>query len=176
MIEAFVFSQNQSYVCVFFGRRCRHLRPGHPDRSSETLAGSPWTAGMIANREIVVVQSFDTMFVFHKDFETRQIVRTGAATFSIVDHPVGLPRHRHRRRCRACRCTSSSAATPRCRPRRSVTGPATITANHYPFAASDVGTWMLIYQVQCYITGFTGLDHVTVNINGVLPNTNPTVD
>jgi hypothetical protein len=174
LIEAFTFSQNQSYVCLFSAGRLdifdRVTRTG-----VQAHTGQPWTAGMIANREIVVVQSFDTMFVFHKDFETRQIVRTSATTFSIgtiqwgfLDTGTGvMPRMPMQKF-----FTGNSQVTP------SAVGPGsiTLTSNVAAFTPAHVGTWMLVYQVQCYVTAYLNAGQVTVNCNGVLPNTNPTVD
>jgi len=59
MVEAFVFSQNQSYVCLFSNGRVDIY-----NRVTRLLvwsaAGQPWTAGMIAAREPVVVVRFIT--------------------------------------------------------------------------------------------------------------------
>ena len=175
LIEAFVFSQNQSYVCLFSAGRVDIW-----DRVTRNLvwaaAGQPWSAGMVGNREIVVVQSFDTMFVFHKDFETRQIVRTGAASFSIgtiqwgfLDTGTGqMPRMPMQKFMTGLSYMQASA----------ITGAATLQTNVAVFQPGHVGTWFLIHQVQIYITGYISSTQANATINGTLPipaNT-PTVD
>ena len=173
-VEAFVFSQNQSYVCLF-----SHGRIDIFDRVTRSLvqshAGQPWSAAMVAARELVVVQSFDTMFVFHKDFETRQIVRTGATTFSIGVIQWGF-------------LDTGSGNIPRMPMQKFYTGithmrgltvgPGAIglQTNFDLFRAGHIGTWMLLYNVPVYITAITDGLNASASASAALPNTAGTVD
>ena len=80
-IEPFIFSSDQQYVFVFRGGQINVYYRG--SRSIlEQLPGF-WDDNMIANNEISVVQSFDTMLVFHKDVETVAYTRTASGLFDI---------------------------------------------------------------------------------------------
>lgn len=172
-IEAFTFSQAQSYVFVFsagvidvWNKITRTYAWG--------TAGQPWTEAQIANREIVVVQSFDTMFVFHPDFETRQITRVGSASFSITtiqwgfldQGPGPIPRMPMQKFTSGNTYMTSTA----------LTGAATLQTNFTYFQPGHVGTWMLMDQIPIFITGYTNPNLASGTIYGTLPTTTQTLD
>jgi hypothetical protein len=103
-IEAFTFSQNQSYVVLFHAGTVDFYN--RQTRQYVMSLGGPWTEGHIANHELVVVQSFDTMFVFHSSFNTMQIPArvpppsSSASSSTACSTKASVP-------CRACRCRSS---------------------------------------------------------------------
>lgn len=98
-IEPFIFSADQQYVFVFASGVVTVYYKGSRI-GLQTLPGF-WTDAMIANNELSVVQSFDTMLVFHKDVETVSYVRNSSGTFnagrmtvSYFNDGLGsLPRH-----------------------------------------------------------------------------------
>ena len=80
-IEPFIFSADQQYVFVFMDGNINVYF-----KDSRTILeqlGTPYPGALIANNELSIVQSFDTMLVFHKDYETRSITRNNAGLFDV---------------------------------------------------------------------------------------------
>ena len=140
-IEPFIFSADQQYVFVFTSGIVNGLLQGQPDRPASTLPGF-WTEAMIANNELSVVQSFDTMLVFHKDVETVSYVAAiraapstpAACTVSYFNDGDGnLPRHPFHKYAAAARRDvdrravelDRPSATSTCRPPTRCSRPAT---------------------------------------------------
>ena len=79
-IEPFIFSSEQQYVFVFYGG---YINIYYKDsRTILQQLAVPWPDSVIANNELSIVQSFDTMVVFHKDYRPQRIVRVPAGVFS----------------------------------------------------------------------------------------------
>lgn len=78
-IEPFIFSDNQSYVMVFTGGNI-----GVWDRNTRAYVqdiGTAWPDFLIQNNELSVVQAYDTMLVFHRDYDPRRIYRSPGGAF-----------------------------------------------------------------------------------------------
>ena len=80
-IEPFIYSSEEQYVFVFFGGFVNIYLRGA--RSGLQRLSTPWDNGVIFNNTLSVVQSFDTMLVFHKDYPPQRIVRGPNGLFSI---------------------------------------------------------------------------------------------
>ena len=80
-IEPFIFADGQEYVFVigagYVGIYFRQAR------SRFMELGAPWSEAVIRNNELSIVQAYDTMLLFHKDYETRRITRNSAGTFEM---------------------------------------------------------------------------------------------
>jgi hypothetical protein len=80
-IEPFIFSSGQQYVFVF--------GPGFlniyykDSRAILQRIATPWPNAVIAANQLSIVQSFDTMVVFHKDYPTQKIVRGPTGFFGL---------------------------------------------------------------------------------------------
>lgn len=80
-IEPFVFSGDQQYVFVFMGGLINVYY-----KQSRTILqqiSTPWPNGVIAANELSITQSYDTMVVCHKDYQTKVIRRTTSGLFTI---------------------------------------------------------------------------------------------
>jgi hypothetical protein len=166
-IEAFTFSQAQSYVFVFSDTRVdiwnKITRTG-----VASYLGMPWTDAMVANRELVVVQSFDTMFVFHPDFETLQFTRTGSASFTYGTINWGF-------------LDDGAGPIPRMPMQKFVSGNSYLQANNTTGAATfqtnvsglfqtaHVGTWFRMFTIPIFMTGYVSDTQINGTIYGTLP-------
>jgi hypothetical protein len=80
-IEPFIYSSDQQYVFVFSGGLITIYIKS--TRAGLQQLSTPWPFGVIVNNELSIVQSFDTMVVFHKDYEPRIIRRMPSGLFTI---------------------------------------------------------------------------------------------
>jgi hypothetical protein len=165
-IEAFTFSQAQSYVFLFY--EATVIAYNKVTRTAVwSTGGQPWTDAMVANRELVVVQSFDTMFVFHPDFETRQITRTGSASFTIttiqwgfLDTGAGpIPRMPMQKYLSGNTYCQASVTT----------GAGTLQTNIAIFTPSHVGTWFRMFTIPIFLTSYVSSTQINGTIYGTLP-------
>ena len=79
-IEPFIYSSEQQYVFVFYGG---YINIYYKDsRTILEQLPTPWPDYVINANELSIVQSFDTMVVFHKDYRPQRIVRLPIGLFS----------------------------------------------------------------------------------------------
>jgi hypothetical protein len=80
-IEPFVFSGDQQYVFVFMGGFVNIY--SKQSRALLQRLSTPWPNNVITLNELSILQVFDTMLVFHKDYTPMKIVRQPSGTFTI---------------------------------------------------------------------------------------------
>lgn len=171
ILMPFRFSTVQNYVLEFGDLYFRVYR----NRGQvETTPGSgipyevvtPWPSSVL--RELSFVQSADTLYIMHKDYQPRVITRTADNSWSIslftfVDGPF-LPVN-----------VTATTITP-----SGTTGAITLTASAALFAASDVGRQMRIKSGATWgyatITGFTSATVVNATVNETLGGVGATAD
>lgn len=123
---------------------------------------TPWPESVL--NELKFVQSYDRLYVFHKDYQTRVITRTGdtawtIANLSFTDGPF-LPTN-----ATAITLTPSAA-----------TGAITVTASSSLFVAGDVGRQIRMKQGAAdwgymTITAYTSATQVSATVNKNLGGT-----
>lgn len=165
ILYPFKFSTVQNYVLEIGDLYMRFYRnrgqvETAPNTSYEIV--TPWTSTIL--RELKFVQSFDRLYVFHKDYQPRVITRTSDTnwtinTLSFVDGPF-LPVN-------TTSTTLSSSGT---------TGSVTITASAALFVAGDVGRQIRLRHGTgnwgwVTITGFTNSTTVSATVGGTLAGT-----
>jgi len=163
----FRFSNVQNYILEFGDLYMRVYRNRGQVESSPGVAYevvTPWPTAIL--RELKFVQSYDTLYVFHKDYQTRSITRTGdtAWTLASVTYQDGpwLPEN-------ATAATFTASAT---------TGSVTVTASTSTFVAGDVGRQIRMFVGSTWgygtITAYTSGTQVTITVNETLGGTSAT--
>lgn len=161
----FRFSTVQNYVIEVGDLYARFYRNRGQIESSPSVPYeivTPWPSSVL--RELKFVQSFDRLYVFHKDYQPRVITRTSDTNWTIntltfIDGPF-LPVN-------ATTTILSSSGT---------TGSVTITASASLFVAGDVGRQLRLRHGSgnwgwATITGFTSATSVSATIGGALAGT-----
>lgn len=161
----FRFSTTQNYaieVGDFYMRFYRNRGQVETSPSVPYELATPWPESVL--RELKYVQSYDRLYVFHKDYQTRVITRTSdtswtISTLNFIDGPF-LPVN-------ATSTTLSSSGT---------TGAVTITASASLFVAGDVGRQLRLRHGSgnwgwATITGYTSPTVVSATIGGTLAGT-----
>lgn len=122
---------------------------------------TPWPSSVL--RELKFVQSFDRLYVFHKDYQTRVITRTSDTAWTIdtltfIDGPF-LPIN-----------STATTITPSV-----TTGSGTLTASASLFVAGDVGRQVRIKNGATYgwatITAYTSATVVNMTVGGTFAAT-----
>lgn len=122
---------------------------------------TPWPSSVL--RELKFVQSFDRLYVFHKDYQTRVITRTSDTAWTIdlltfIDGPF-LPIN-----------STTTTITPSV-----TTGSGTLTASASLFVAGDVGRQVRIKNGATYgwatITAYTSPTVVNMTVGGTFAAT-----
>lgn len=163
----FKFSTIQNYVIEIGDLYMRFYRNRGQIETSPSVPYeiiTPWPASVV--NELKFVQSFDRLYVFHRNYQTRVITRTSDTnwtinTFSFNDGPY-LP-------------TNSSAVTltPSV-----TTGTGTLTASAPTFVSGDVGRQVRVKNGTnwgwCVITGFVSSTVVNITINAAFAATTAT--
>jgi hypothetical protein len=153
-IEPFIFSADQQYVFVF-GPGVVNVYYKGSRTILEQLSGY-WSDAMIANNELSVVQSFDTMLVFHKDVETVSYTRGPSGLFGIGrinysyfnDGQGNLPRMPFHKYAMAhvAMWTDGPTNSP-------ATGYVDLYTSDPVFQAGHMNTWINFRGVYLYIIG-----------------------
>lgn len=165
ILMPFKFSTVQNYVIEVGDLYFRFYRNRGVVESSPGVAYelvTPWPSTIV--RELKFVQSFDRLYVFHKDYQTRVITRTSDTSWTIntltfQDGPF-LPVD-------SSGTTMSSSGT---------TGSVTITASAATFVAGDVGRQLRLRHGTgnwgwATITAFTSSTVVTATVGSALAGT-----
>lgn len=157
----FRFSTVQNYIIEVGDLYFRFYR----NRGQVQSGGSayelvtPWPSSVV--RELKFVQSYDRLYVFHKDYQTRVITRTADTSWTIgtVTYEEGpfLPTN-----------STATTITP-----SGATGSITLTASASLFVAGDVGRQMRIRVGAndwgwVTITGFTSATVVDADVERTL--------
>lgn len=165
----FRFSTVQNYMIEAGDLYFRFYRNRGQVESSPGVAyelTTPWPASIV--RELYFVQSADTLYVIHPDYQPRVITRTSdtswsIATFNFIDGPF-LPTN-----------VSTVTITP-----SATTGAITLTASAATFTAGMVGRQVRIKSGTTWgwvtITGFTSTTQVNATVGSTLGGTTATVD
>lgn len=160
----FRFSTVQNYIIEVGDQYFRFYRNRGQVESSPGVPyelATPWPSSVV--RELKYVQSYDRLYVFHKDYQTRVITRTSDTSWTIntltfIDGPY-LPLN-----------TTAVTMTPSV-----TTGSGTITASSATFVAGDVGRQIRIKNGATYgwatITGFVSSTVVNMTVGGAFPAT-----
>jgi len=164
----FKFSTVQNYVIEVGDLYFRFYRNRGVVETSPGVAyelTTPWPSTVV--RELKFVQSFDRLYVFHKDYQTRVITRTSDTSWTIntLDFQDGpfLP---------------VNATTTTINP-SAATGAITLTASTSIFVAGDVGRQIRLRISSnnwgwATITGFTSGTVVNATVNSTFTTTGAT--
>lgn len=158
----FRFSTVQNYIIEVGDLYMRFYRNRGVVESSPGVAyeiATPWPSSAV--RSLKFVQSFDRLYIFHKDYQTRVITRTSDTSWTInsltfEDGPF-LPVN-----------STATTITP-----SAATGAITLTASTNTFVAGDVGRQMRIKVGAnnwgwVTITGYTSPTVVNATVNSTL--------
>lgn len=155
----FKFSTVQNYIIEAGDLYFRFYRNRGQVESSPSVAYelvTPWPASVLD--ELKFVQSYDRLYVFHKDYQTRVITRTSDTAWTItsltyIDGPF-LPTN-----------STTTTLTP-----SATSGSITVTASTSLFVAGDVGRLIRMKQGSndwgyMTITAYTSATQVTATVN-----------
>lgn len=168
VIRPFRFSTVQNYVLEMGDLYIRFYRNRGQVESSPGVPYeivTPWPSSVV--RELKIVQSYDRLYVFHKDYAPRVITRTSDTSWTInlltiIDGPY-FPIN-------ATATTITASAT---------TGSVTLTASTSIFVVGDVGRQVRIKTGSsnwgyATITAYTSGTVVTATVNNVIGATTAT--
>lgn len=171
-LEPFVFSDDEKYVVAFSNGKieCFHIHPttGAISLVQTITADTDSNALPIDNTNLVqftYAQRGDFMFICHKQFLCRQLVRTGLTSFEVrvFDFETSIDGNRTYQpyyNFQPAGVTLTSSA---------VTGSSvTLTTSANYFVAGHVGTRILIGETEAIISGFTNATTVTASLFGEL--------
>jgi hypothetical protein len=135
----YIFSLPQRYL----------LRFGHTFFQPYTMdgtvlpgvQGAPWTAGQL--RDLRIIQSGDTMLIFHPDWPPRRIRRFSATDFALDEMPLEYTPY--------YRFTDPSVTLDP----SALTGPVIFTASANIFSPAMVGQTILFRGARALITGYS---------------------
>lgn len=159
ILYPFKFSTVQNYILEIGDLYMRFYRNRGQVETSPSVPyelTTPWPQSIL--RELKFVQSFDRLYVFHKDYQPRVITRTADISWTIntltfKDGPY-LPIN-----------STATTITPSV-----TTGSGTLTASTSIFVAGDVGRQVRIKNGAtygwCTITGFTSGTVVNMTVGG----------
>lgn len=164
MLIPFRFSTVQNYALEIGDLYIRFYRNRGQVETSPSVPyelTTPWPSSVL--RELKYVQSYDRLYVFHKDYQPRVITRTSdtswtISTLTFIDGPF-LPIN-----------ATTTTITPSV-----TTGSGTLTASTSIFVAGDVGRQVRIKNGTnygwCTITGYTSGTVVNMTVGGTLAAT-----
>jgi hypothetical protein len=163
----FRFSTVQNYMLEFGDLYFRVYRNRGQVQTSPGVAYevvTPWPASVL--RELSFVQSADTLYVFHRDYQPRVITRTSdtswtLGTFNFVDGPYLNTN------------VTATTITP-----GATTGATTLTASASLWSASDVGRQVRLFSNSIWgyatITGYTSPTVVNATVVEAFGSTSST--
>lgn len=155
----FRFSTTQNYaieVGDLYMRFYRNRGQVESAPSTPYELTTPWPENIL--RELKYVQSYDRLYVFHKDYQPRVITRTSdtawtISTLTFVDGPF-LPEN-----------ATATTLTP-----SGLSGSITVTASAALFSSGDVGRQIRFFDNTDWhyltITAYTDSTHVTATVEG----------
>jgi hypothetical protein len=159
-IEKFQFDDDELYVFAFQDTVLKVYNTS--GTLLQTLTSAAWTAAQLF--QLTFASLGDVTYVFHPEFRTHKITRTGLSTFTLgyldFDRTLGSlekiywPWYKFAADSVAIKASHVSGAGR------------TITANSAVFSASHVGSRVRIFGTEISITGFTSSTVVTGTIRG----------
>jgi hypothetical protein len=164
ILVEFRFSNVQNYVIEIGDEYMRFYRNRGQVESAPSTPyeiSSPYPSSVL--RELKFIQSYDTLFIFHKDYQTQSLTRTSDTSwtlsdFTYEDGPYLIEN--------STSTTLAASAT---------TGSVTVTASAALFSSGDVGRQirMKVGGTWGYgtITAYTDTTHVTMTVNKTLGGT-----
>lgn len=169
-LEPFVFSDDEKYIIAFSDTRIDIFRIDLAGAVSfvQTLTvdvnGDPVPVTNANLNQITYTQKGDFMFIAHRTFLCRELVRTGLTSFEMrvfqFDQSIdGNKKYQPYYNFQGAGTTISSSAT---------SGTVTLTCSQNYFDAAHVGTRLLIHETEAIITAFTSATQVTAVLQGTL--------
>lgn len=170
-LEPFIFSDDEKYIVAISSGKLDVFRI-HPTTGAVTLAQSlttddggsalPWTTAYVP--QLTYAQKGDFMWLCHRTFMPRLLVRTGLTSFEVRTFSFDTSRDGNRvfqpyYNFQASGTTITPGAT---------SGSTTLTTNSSYFTSDHVGVRLLIGETEALITGFTSATQVTATLKGTL--------
>lgn len=154
----YVFSLSQRYL-LRFGHN--FFQPYLMDGTVLAgVQGAPWSASQL--RDLRIIQSGDTMLIFHPDWPPRRIRRFSGTTFALDEMPLEyVPYYRF--------IDPAVTITP-----SAITGTTTFTASAPIFSAQSIGSTMLFRGSRFLITGVSSPTEATGEWVDATDNLTPT--
>ena len=175
-LAPFIFSNDETAVFAFSNGRLDVFNSSGVAIQTNITSNCNWTAATIF--ELNIAQFGDTLFVTHRDYPIRKIVRASASSFSVSafafeeDDSVTVggvnkttqPFYKY--------AESTITLTP-----SAVTGTSvTLTASASAFVADHDETYLEVGGKQCYITSYDSATQVTVKVLEELASTSAEAD
>jgi hypothetical protein len=173
----FVFSDDEIAIIVLSNQRMDVYNISGTAIVSNTTSNCNWTTAQLF--ELNFAQFGDTVFITHRDNETRKIFRDSATSFTVSvfafddDDSVTVsginkttrPFYKYAASSISVSLSSHATGTGR-----------TVTASADVFSSNQVGDYIEINKKQGKITGFTSATQVTITIIEDMVNTGPHFD
>lgn len=169
-LEPFIFSDDEKYIIAFSNVRIDIFRiatngtVSHVQTLTTDVNGDavPFDNNNIV--EFTYTQKGDFMFIAHRTFLCRELVRTGLTTFEMrvfeFDQSIdGNKKHQPYYNFQGAGTTITSSGT---------SGTVTLTCSQDYFASGHVGTRLLIGETEALISVFTNATTVTAILQGEL--------
>lgn len=163
-LVSFEFNTEQVYLLVFTNLFVDAFRDGTKVASFAT----PWTEAQI--KQIVWVQTADTLLVVHPDVKPKKITRTSDTSWTVTDWTfvedngrIFQPHHKFA----DDGVTLTASAT---------TGTITLTASVDVFVAGHVGTHFRLENKEVEITAYTSATQAQASVKETLAGTTATKD
>jgi hypothetical protein len=169
-LEPFVFSDDEKYIIAFSDTRIDIFRIDLAGAVSfvQTLTvdvnGDPVPVTNSNLNQITYTQKGDFMFIAHRTFLCRELVRTGLTSFEMrifeFDQSIdGNKKYQPYYNFQGAGTTIASSST---------SGTVTLTCSQNYFDAAHVGTRLLIHETEAIITAFISATQVTAVLQGTL--------
>ena len=169
-LEPFIFSDDEKYIIAFSNVRIDIFRiatngtVSHVQTLTADVNGDAVPFDNTNLVEFTYTQKGDFMFIAHRTFLCRELVRTGLTTFEMrvfaFDQSIdGTKKHQPYYNFQGAGTTISANAT---------SGTVTLTCSQDYFASGHVGTRLLIGETEALISGFTNATTVTAILQGTL--------
>tara|TARA_R110002126_G_scaffold259913_3_gene402895 strand:+ start:6351 stop:8573 length:2223 start_codon:yes stop_codon:yes gene_type:complete len=169
-LEPFIFSDDEKYIIAFSHIRIdifriatngavSHIQTLTDDVNSDDVPNSNTNLN-----EFTYTQKGDFMFIAHRTFLCRELVRTSLTSFEVrvfeFDQSIdGTKKYQPYYNFQGAGTTIASNGT---------TGTVTLTCSQSYFASGHVGTRLLIGETEALISGFTNATTVTAILQGTL--------
>ena len=175
-LAPFIFSNDETAIFACSNGRLDVINSSGVAIQTNITSNCNWTTATIF--ELNIAQFGDTVFVTHRDYPIRKIVRASASSFSVSafafeeDDSVTVggvnkttqPFYKY--------ADSTITLTPSATSGTSVT----LTASANTFVANHDETYLEVGGKQCYITSYDSATQVTVKVLETLASTNAEAD
>ena len=169
-LEPFIFSDDEKYIIAFSNVRIDIFRiatngtVSHIQTLTADVNGDAVPFDNTNLVEFTYTQKGDFMFIAHRTFLCRELVRTGLTTFEMrvfaFDQSIdGTKKHQPYYNFQGAGTTITSSGT---------SGTVTLTCSQNYFASGHVGTRLLIGETEALISVFTNATTVTAILQGEL--------